>query len=88
MKLFQAYLEVSIVGVMLIAFGFGLFAVFSGRIPARYRKRIWLLLALQLMIPIRFVLPDAPVSLPAPNLTQQITLLGAKANPSRAYHPI
>lgn len=87
MNLFQAYLEVSIVSVMLVAFGFALFALFSGRIPARYRKRIWLLLALQLIIPIRFALPDAPVSLPAPNLAEHITLLGVVESQPLARMP-
>lgn len=79
MKLFQAYLEVSIVSVMLITLGFCLFTVFSSRIPARYRKRIWLLLAVQLMIPVRFALPDAPVSLPAPDLAARVALFEAAA---------
>lgn len=75
MKLLQAYLEVSMVSVILITAAFTLFTLSGGKIPARYRKRVWLLLAIQLLIPFRYALPNAPVSVPAPDLSATLPLL-------------
>lgn len=69
---FEALPRVSVIGACLIAGMLMISKVMGKRLVAKYRRWIWLILAIQLLLPFNFSLPKAPLQIQVPDLTAPI----------------
>lgn len=65
---FQTLLQVSVICAFLIIVLLAIFMAMGKHLAAKYRRWIWLILAIQLLLPVSFTLPQAPVQITVPEM--------------------
>lgn len=81
MTFLKMLLQASLTASLLIALAFVLIRLMGKSLSAKYRRLIWLVIALRLLIPIGIALPDAPLTVQVPALRTQAYNAPAVAAP-------